>query len=71
MSGQVIGKCNMSLQQRRSDYGPPAISLHPTSSTKGKTREGYTKRWNLANKQARSNKQTFESICEIYKLNRL
>jgi len=42
----------MSLQQGRSDYGPPAIPLQPTSSTEGKTREGYTKTWKLANKQA-------------------
>ena len=61
----------MSLQQGRSDYGPLVILLHPTSSTEGKTREGYTKTWNLANKQARSNNQTFESIYEIYKFNRL
>jgi len=54
----------MSLQQGRSDYGPPAIPLQPT-------REGYTETWNLANKQARSNNQTFESIYEIYKFNRL
>jgi len=48
-----------------------AIPLHPSSSTKGKTREGYTKIWNLANKQARSNNQTVESVYEIYKFNRL
>ena len=60
----------MSLQQGRSDYGPPAIPLHPTSSTERKTREGYSKIWNLANKQARSNNQTFESIYEIYNFNR-
>jgi len=42
----------MSLQQGRSDYGPPAIPLQPTSSTEAKTREEYTKTWNLANKQA-------------------
>jgi len=57
----------MSLQQGRSNYGPPAISLHPTSTTKGNTREGYTETWNLANKQARSNKQTSEIIYEICK----
>jgi len=61
----------MSLQQGRSDYGPPAIPLQPTSSTEAKTREEYTKTWNLANKQAWSNNQTSEIIYEIYKFNRL
>jgi len=61
----------MSLQQGRSDYGPPAKPLQPSSSTEGNTREGYTETWNLDNKQARSNNQIFESIYEIYKFNRL
>jgi len=43
----------MSLQQRRSDYGPPAIPLQPTSSTEEKNGEGHTKTWNLANKLAK------------------
>jgi len=59
------------LQQGRSDYGPLTISLHPTSTTKGNTREGYTITWNQANKQARSNNQTCEFVYEIYKFNRL
>jgi len=61
----------MSLQQGRSDYGPLAITLHPTSTTEGNTREGYTKTWNLANKRARPNNQTSEIIYEIHKFNRL
>jgi len=61
----------MSLQQGRSDYGPPVIPLHPTSTTEGNTGEGYTKTWNLANKQARPNNQTSEIIYEIHKFHRL
>jgi hypothetical protein len=61
----------MFLQQGRSDYGPLAVPLHPTSTTKGNIREGYAKTWNLANKQTRSNNQTSESIYEIHKFNRL
>jgi len=60
----------MSLQQGRLDYGQPSISLHPTSTTEGNTREGYTKIWNLANKQARPYNQTSEIIYEIHKFNR-
>jgi hypothetical protein len=60
----------MSLQQGRSNYGPLDIPLHPTSTTKENTR-GYTKTWNLANKQTRSNNQTSELIYKIYKFNRL
>jgi hypothetical protein len=48
-----------------------AIPLHPTSTTKGNTREGDTKTRNLANKQTRSNNQTSEIIYEIHKFNRL
>jgi len=40
----------MSLHEGGSDYRPPDISLHP-SSTKGKTPKGYISTWNLANKQ--------------------
>jgi ribonuclease HI len=35
------------------------------------TREGYTKTWNLANKQTRSNNQISELIYKIHKFNRL
>jgi hypothetical protein len=38
---QNIEKCNMSLQQGRSDYGPLDIPLHLTSTTKGNTQEGH------------------------------
>jgi len=52
----------MSLQQGRSDYGPLALTLHPTSTSKGNNQEGYTKTRNLANKQKLSNNKTFEHI---------
>ena len=61
----------MSLQQVGSDYRPRDISLHPSSTTKGKTREGYISTWNLANKQTRTNNQTSKIIHEIHKLTRL
>jgi len=48
-------KGKMSLQQGRSDYGPPATPLQATKSTEGKTSEGYIETWNLANKQSRFN----------------
>jgi len=40
-------------------------------NNRGKPCEGHTKTWNLTNKQAQSNNQTFESIYEIFKFNRL
>ena len=47
------------------------FTLHPSSTTKRKTREGYISTWNLANKQTRTNNQMFKIIYEIHELNRL
>ena len=41
--------------QGGSDHRPPDISMHPSSTTKGKAREGYISTWDLANKQTRTN----------------
>jgi len=60
----------MSLQEGGSDYRPPDISLHPSSTTKGKTREGYISTWDLVNKQTGTNNQTSKIMYEIDNLNR-
>jgi hypothetical protein len=67
----TIGQCNMSLQKGRPDYGPPDISLHLASTSKGNTQEGNTQPWKLTTKQARPYIQTFEIIFQIHKLYRI
>jgi hypothetical protein len=46
----------MSLRQGRANNGPSDIPLHPTTATKGSTKEGDIKKRNMAFKQARVNK---------------
>ena len=59
---KLLESATCPCKQGRSDYGPLALPLHPKSKSKGNTQEGYTKTWNLANKQILSNNQTTELI---------
>jgi hypothetical protein len=61
----------MSLRKGRANPGPLDIPLHPLTAVQRNAQErNVKKKRNLAHKEARPDRQTPDTICEIRKFNR-